>query len=935
MLKNTIAGILIAVVATAIFLGGWQTPLDDHLRTFRFGYDNHAPSGSIVLVDIDAKSIRQVGTWPWKRRIYAQLLDKLRNMGATEIAFDVDFSSAASQPEEDALFLAALKRAEGTTILAVFNQMQTAQAIDNVLQSNQPIPMFMENAWPATVNVFPNSNGRVQQFPLGSMIAGEPVQSIAAILSGYNGATEGAYLIDFGLDADRIRRFSVTDILSEKVPADQINGKKIIIGANAAELRDFFNVPRYGIISGHLLQAVATETLLQNRSITLSGTHIVLLLILTLTLTMAIASQFLSWLQSFGVFLCVAFLLEGFSTWLQVSHAYSVQTAAPLFAMTAYAMFIVLREIDIRKILVIISENKAQNTRTILDRVIADNFEGVVIVLEDDSIYAASKSALRMLRDNDPNIPEDLVGVSFRDVAPAPFASAVTSAIENMKSGTWVHEPPDILDGPFGNSERRILEFGVMPSNLEGTITPAGKKVSASVVACLSVRDITKRRLADEEIAYIARFDATTGLPNRNHFIQYVSTVLQSHRQSGVSLAIVCFSLDRFRNIQDALGHEYAEEILNIAVERAHLLLPPSDFLASLGNSNFALLIQSASNTTEIKALVEKLIDELSRPYHQSGHGAVVGASAGIVMIDEKAQSADLLIKKADAALSRAHSLNGNGYSLFEPVMETNIQVRQALELDLWKAFDRQEFEVFYQPQMLLSDGSLCGAEALLRWIHPKKGIISPAEFIPIAEQSNLIVDLGAWVLEQACKDTVSWPEHLKVAVNVSAVQFVQGDLVKTVQKVLRTTGISTKQLDLEITESLFIEDNTKIIKIMNELREMGIRFALDDFGTGYSSLSYIQDFPLDKIKIDQAFVRGLEHNPQSLAIIQTIANLANNLNMETVAEGIEEPEHQSLLKLAGCTIGQGYLFAKPMPHEDMLAFIESSKASNQSQIAL
>lgn len=929
MLKNTIVGFLIAITTVAILIGGWLAPVDDQIRAFRFDFDNHAPSGKIVLVDIDAKSIKDIGVWPWKRGIYAQLLDRLQKLNVSEVAFDVDFSSA-SIPAQDKLFSEALARAESTIILAVFNQMETANPQNKTLQSNLPIPLFLESAWPAIVNVFPNAHGYVQSFPLGGVVAGDPVQSMPAILSGHNGSADGAFLIDFGLDADRIERVSVSDILSGNVAREKLAGKKIIVGANAAELRDFFSVPRYGIVSGHLLQAVAAETLLQGRSIKLSGIRVNLIAVFTATFLLVLALQLFSWSTSITICLSAALFLEGGSTWLQVTRAYSLQTAAPLFAMLAFTLFIVLREIDLRKILILISEKKAQNTQTILDRVIDDNFEGVIIILEDDTIYTTSKSARRLLKENNPDIPDNLTGACFSEIAPKPFADAVSVAVSNMKSGTWTLEPPHILDGPYGGADRKILEYGVMPSKLEGSIALDGHHIPDSIVACLSVRDITKRRLADEKIAYLARFDATTGLPNRNHFIEYASLALEARRQDNCCLAIVCVSLDRFRNVQDALGHRYAESILNVAIERAHLLLSPCDFLASLGTSELVVLIESVSNKSDLEDLVERLVEELAQPYYHAGQGAAIGASAGIVIIPDDERFVDTLIKNADAALNRANSQSGNSYSIFEPAMETNIQVRQALELDLWKAIDLNQFRVYYQPQVLLSDGSLCGAEALIRWIHPERGFVSPEDFISIAEQSHLIVDLGEWVLEQACKDVVSsWPAHLKVAVNISPSQFMQGDLVETVKRIIHTTGMSTDQLDLEITESLFIEDNGRIVRIMNELREMGIHFALDDFGTGYSSLGYIQHFPLDKIKIDQSFVKDLGRNPQSLAIVQTISALANNLGMKTVAEGIEEQEHHSLLHLAGCTIGQGYHYGKPMPLEDMLLFIENYEGGN------
>lgn len=929
MRKNATAALLIAIVSAVFYLAGWAEPFDNRLREYRFSYDNHLPSGEIVIVDIDAKSLEKIGVWPWKRSVYAKLLDRLNALGASEVAFDIDFSNA-SFPKEDAIFAAALERAGGATILAVFNQMPTAHSNISDLHSNQPISLFADHAWPATVNVFAEPDGHIHSFPFGGMISGEPVQSIAAILSGYPGSTQGSFIIDFGLDAGSIQRFSIADILAGEISAQQLKAKKVIIGASATELRDFFTVPRNGIIPGHLLQAIAAETLLQGRAITLSGARVVLPVILALGLMFLLIMSWQKWRISLGVFAISAVLLESAATWFQVTGAYSIQTATPLFTIGAFSMFTVVREIDLRKILALISENKAQNTRTILDRVVADNFEGLVIVQEDGSIYALSRAAARMLQENNENIPVDLIGHPFCEIAPLPFADAVSAAFKDIKSGTWVHEPPQILDGAFGASDRKILEFGVMPSKLEGAVTINGQKEPDSIVACLSFRDITKRRIAEEEISYLARFDTTTGLPNRNHFIDYISSLLLETPADDNHLAIICLSLDRFKNIQDSLGYEYAEEVLKYAAKRVQKRLSRSDFLASYGESGFLLLINSKPDQPAVQALVETLLNDLTIPYHHGGRGSVVGTSAGVMMITDKREQADKLIKNADAALHRATLSTGNSFSFFEPAMETSILARQTLELDLWKAIERNQFQVYYQPQLRLSDNTLIGAEALIRWQHPERGFISPVEFIPIAEQSNLIVEIGDWVLEQACRDAATWPNHLKVAVNVSPTQFMLGNLKQSVQTALRNSGISTRQLDLEITESLFIEDNNKILKIMNELQEIGIRFALDDFGTGYSSLGYIQKFPLDKIKIDQSFVRDIDHNQQSLTIVRSVTTLSESLGIDTVAEGVETEEHLALLRLVGCTIGQGYLFAKPMPADKMLEYIQHYDDSNQ-----
>jgi|GEM_PF-1287846 len=925
MNKNATATLLIVMVSAVFYLTGWSEPIDSRLRELRFFSDNHPPSGQVVLVDIDAKSISEIGVWPWKRGIYAQLLDRLNALGASEIAFDIDFSNA-SDPKEDEIFANALKRAGGATILAVFNQMQTAQQNDTSLHTNQPIVLFADNAWPATVNVFARQDGRIHEFPYGGVISGEPMQSIAAILSGFSGSTSGSFIIDFGMNASQIQRFSVVDILAGSVSPRQLEGKKIIIGASAAELRDFFAVPRDGIISGHLLQAIATETLLQDRAIILSETQLMMTLLLALGLTMFLVLHRRKWRICLCIFATTALLLEGAATWIQISNAYSIQTAAPLFALLGACLFVVVREIDVRKVLALISENKAINTQTILDRVVADNFEGMVIVKRDGGIYALSRAATKMFRQNNKNLPNDLIGLTFFEIAPLSFAEVVSKAFSDMESGTWKRQPPQILDREFGENERKIYEFRVIPSKLEGAVTQTGGQEPDGIVACLSFRDITKRRIAEEEIAFLAKYNTITQLPNRSHFIDQVSSVLLESSSDDTCVAIVCLSLDRFKNVQDSLGHDYSEQILKSAAKRAEQVLSQVDFLASFGESGFLILLKSQPDQSSIRVLIEHLLESLAQPYHHGGQGAIVGTSAGVMIVSDRRYPVDYMIKNADTALHKASVAKGNSLCFFEPEMETSIQVRQSLELDLWKAMELEQLQLYYQPQWRLSDGALIGAEALIRWQHPENGFISPEVFISIAEQSNLIVNIGDWILMQACKDAAEWPDHLKVAVNISPVQFTLENLTQSVQNALRVSGITTSQLDLEITESLFIEDNTRILKIMNEICGMGIRFALDDFGTGYSSLGYIQKFPLNKIKIDQSFVRDIELNQQSQAIVRTVITLAESLGIETVAEGIELEEHQSLLRLMGCTIGQGYWYAKPMPADQMLDFIQRAE---------
>ena len=301
-----------------------------------------------------------------------------------------------------------------------------------------------------------------------------------------------------------------------------------------------------------------------------------------------------------------------------------------------------------------------------------------------------------------------------------------------------------------------------------------------------------------------------------------------------------------------------------------------------------------------------------------------MGLSVGIAMPRPDENDVGLLMKNADAALYRAKAAGGNAYRLFDESIETAIRARRELEVELWDAFDRDEFQVFYQPQVSLADRSITGVEALLRWWHPKRGYVSPAEFVPVAEAVGLIAPLGLWILEKACAEVARWPLPIKLAVNVSPVQFVKGDLAASVEAALARSGLPPERLGLEITESLLLEENRAIGEMIARLRARGVSFAIDDFGTGYSSLAYLRKFPVEKIKIDQSFVRGLPHDSDSAAIVRAVCTLAEGLSIAVNAEGIETEEQALALRLSGCGEGQGYLFGRPQPAARIVEMLQA-----------
>jgi diguanylate cyclase (GGDEF)-like protein len=429
--------------------------------------------------------------------------------------------------------------------------------------------------------------------------------------------------------------------------------------------------------------------------------------------------------------------------------------------------------------------------------------------------------------------------------------------------------------------------------------------------------DITGRLLAEEKIKHLAHYDALTDLPNRVSFYERTETVL-THLRRSESIAVLSLDLDHFKAVNDTLGHPIGDLLLQAAAGRMRSCVRAEDFVARLGGDEFAIVQVPSDEPLDITALAARLIEVVGSPYDIEGHQVVVGASIGIAIAPGDSNEPDVLMKNADLALYRAKADGGNVYRFFKVEMDARMQARRALELDLRKAIVKGEFELFYQPIIDVKSGKITACEALIRWHHPERGMVAPMEFIPVAEETGLIVPLGEWVLRQACAEAVRWPKHVTIAVNLSPAQFKSRNLVPTVISALATSGLSATRLELEITELVLLQDNEGAFAILHQLRGLGIKIAMDDFGTGYSSLGYLRSFPFDKIKIDQSFIRDLPTRGDSVAVVRAVVGLSSSLGITTIAEGVETKEQLASLTAEGCNEFQGFLFSRPQPAADV-----------------
>ena len=438
--------------------------------------------------------------------------------------------------------------------------------------------------------------------------------------------------------------------------------------------------------------------------------------------------------------------------------------------------------------------------------------------------------------------------------------------------------------------------------------------------------DVTDVRAAEEKITRLAQMDTLTEVGNRRYFRERLEIQL-ARIGSTSGFAVHWIDLDRFKEVNDTLGHPTGDALLKEVAARLRAIVRSGDLVARLGGDEFAIVQVDVDQEAQADVVAQRVLRAMTKPFDIMGQRVAIGASIGVALAPADGCTSDELLKNADIALYKAKS-GGRGQVVFyRPEHETAMKQRRQMEADLRHALDGNELELHYQPIICLETGAVISCEALMRWRHPARGMIPPGVFIPVAEESGLIVELGAWAIKKACQDASQWPTEARVAVNLSAVQFGSNDLAQITDAALTAAGLPPRRLELEVTESLLLTDDSRTIKLLHRLRDMGVSIALDDFGTGFASLSYLRRFPFDKLKIDQTFVRDLPDRADCAAIVCAVSGLARMLGIRTVAEGIETEQHLRLVREAGCDAAQGYLFSRPVPAAELSRVLESCES--------
>ncbi|WP_196260765.1 EAL domain-containing protein [Pelagibacterium limicola] len=874
------------LVAGSAALGVFE-PADQFLYDQRYAARTEAVTGDRVYVAIDPPSLEAVGVWPWPRTIHAQMIDALLDAGAHEVVLDIDFSTL-STVENDAALAEALERAGGYAYLAAFNQALP----DGTVHLTVPAERFRRFADMVAVNVNLDTSGIPRSVP-HAISAGETAIPSLAALSSSQGKAASEIIIDYGIRAATLVTLPAIDVIEGRFSSETVAGKTVVVGASALELQDVFRSPNQGFLPGAVVQILAAETAAQQRIIRNFGSVPALAILAVVVFGFAVRSGTRT-LAGGGLVVMVAVLAEIAALALYHEAAIMLATAPLLAGIAGLALLLLLFEKQWLQHIVARLTGERDRTRDILGRVVADNFDGIVIVSSQQRIISASAYAERWLG-------QGLVGADAGTVLPEAFAQALQSAFAGAGTTTATSVRPRevVIQRP------RTIAVAEYVVTVSQTI-PAVAGQPTEAFASLTFRDVTARRASEDRLQYLAAHDDLTGTYSRNRFVEILDEAIAEQ----CTVYVLAFNLPRFAAITATLGHEITDELLRQVARR----LGDAGYrcLARLGGDSFALAVLDGQ--TDGRALFGPVAALLVRPYKVGGHFTAVGFAGG--WTSGPAQDGASLLQQANLALVEACAAAGNPLVEYNEAQERALDDRRRLDGEMRLALEAGQFHLAYQPQYADNGRRMVGAEALLRWQHPERGPVSPLDFLPVAEETGLIVEIGRMVLERACREALKWPDDIRLAVNVSPLQFELCDMFAEVALALEKTGFPASRLELEITEGLVMRERDAAIETLRRLSALGVKIAIDDFGTGFSSLSYLSDLPFDVLKIDKSFVDALGENAAAAQIVESVIGIGRQLGKSVIAEGVETQEQAALLGRLGCAVLQGYLYGRPMAPE-------------------
>ncbi len=873
--------LLVFSLTVAFHMRGTYEPLNNWLLDQRMDRTPVASTEQVGVIAIDPQSLKDIGTWPWSRSVHADILDRLVELGAGVVVFDVDFAFPSDEVGDQA-FADALDRAGGATLLPTFFQ----RGLDGNIVVNRPHDPFRDRSWPALVTVAPNEIGQIRTYPTGASVEGQFVPSAGVQLAGSYSNETLDYIVNFGISPNSIPVFSATDLLNGNVAREEISGRSFLIGAAAAELGDHFAVPLHQVVPGVMIHAIAAETLLQNAEIRLVPAYLLLVPLFILILGLHFVGRQKAWRLVSLAFL--ASVGVEYSAGLVFATSYSsLPTAMFHPALILLAIGRLAKSVDLSRILIKRQEVQMVNDERLREHIFENSSDGFLAVSESGNIVFQSDVAKSLLGSG--QLHPKVMATSRRVISEA-------------------HDEPQLehleFSGPHGT---KSLELHANRSELRKLDN--GNNLASEPLALITLRDVTDLKRKERQIEYLSRHDDKTIALRRHSF----SEVIEKRLEAGNEFAVAAISLGRLTAINATLGRDVGDQTIAEAVNRLTDQALDLGEVARLEGNVLGVIIPKSGADLLIQDECRRIREALTKPYHLGDSQIQIEVSVGYVSTKSEMgwDGEDCLARAQDALASSEEKKSSVSVPYDNSVGERRKRSR-LLEHALNQALKRKEFYVLYQPQYRLSDRSLMGAEALIRWESAEFGNVSPAEFIPIAESSGFIAELGQFVLESTIEAAKDLPQNLIMSPNVSTFQLLSDDFPGQVSSLLSRHDLPSKRLCLELTESEYLSPDSDAVQSIHDLKALGVSWALDDFGTGYSSLSYLKDLPFDKIKLDRAFLKDILTDSQAQITLQSLVQMVHGFGKTLLCEGAETEEEVALLTEMGCDSVQGYFFGRP-----------------------
>ncbi|RUM35251.1 MAG: hypothetical protein DSY50_05200 [Desulfobulbus sp.] len=906
----------------------WDLTLYDILSTLSY----KTASDNVLILAIDENSLAEYGRWPWPRSVHAELINKLKKGGAKVIGYDVFFTEENQYDPEGDLALAEALADNKRVILPVFYESTLSRAS---LRLTPPLPMFKDAAAGlGHVNLELDPDGIARRALLTPVRQAQQVYPplVLAMLNlqdtpskkktgdkNWQKYENKSVYVSFTGPPGHFPALSLADYLKTDFPATVVKDKYILVGATALGLGDNLptavsgkSIPMPGIeYNANLLSGLLTSSLITPLSMTwrLLLTAFMAMLPMLLYPFLSPRQSLFAALQLLAVTLITClFLLHGAGIWLPPS-------AILIVLGLSYPLWI-WRRLEDTIIQLFREKERAQVIlNSIGDGVIATDVAGKVEYMNP--------------------VAETLTGFSLPEARGKQLKTVfpVTSEDKQRDLTTIVDRCLD---------EERIISlqsngFVVNRENREHIVqTSAGLLRNRSGKAqgvVLGITDVTATHKMMRQMTYQATHDLLTGLPNRSLLFDRLTEILEHKEIQQQQTAIFFIDLDQFKKVNDQVGHYGGDQLLQVVAKRLQTCCGKHDVLAHLGSDKYVVALNKITTQMDATKFADRLINVLAPPFPMAGQSVFISCHIGICLYPKDGTTVDELLKNADTAMYNAKKTGRDFYRFFSRSMDDQIQDRLEIEQKLRAALARDELEMYYQPQVVAQTGQLAGAESLIRWNNSENGPISPGRFIPVAEDCGLILPIGVWILKTVCLQAKKWQDqglpHLRVAVNLSAKQFLYGDIYNNVCQALAESDLAPEYLELEITESLIMEDVDHAIDLLTRLKQLGTRVSIDDFGTGYSSLSYLKHFPVDQLKIDQSFVHDIVDNPGDSALTLAIITMAHGLNLGVIAEGVEDEAQLAVLRQQKCDEIQGYFFSRPLSAHEMTEYLRKQADSD------